>query len=157
MALRLGMLHNTNHRPLGIIEQCLPNTTFIKTNSPTIGFGIVYCFIQHRNLVNLVNGMMTLCFGLHCSQWNLSYLADGNDEGRQHKHGHSHPGDVGLESPWLGEVTPALELSRGHFGAGEDEHLPDKTTGQHAFELYKVNCSDLTGLKNMSVLSPGLL
>lgn len=43
------------------------------------------------------------------------YLADGDDESRQEEDGHRHPGDVGLQPPRLGKVTPALVLPGSDF------------------------------------------
>ena len=42
-------------------------------------------------------------------------LAYGDDARWEDEHGDGHPGDVGLESPRLGEVAPAVVLARGHL------------------------------------------
>lgn len=52
-----------------------------------------------------------------------SYLTDGDDEGRQEEHGHRHPGDVGLEPPRLGKVTPAIVLPGIQLRERENENL----------------------------------
>lgn len=62
------------------------------------------------------------------SEFRQRYLTDGDDECRQQEDSYRHPGDVGLQPPLLGKVTPALKLSGSHFRAREDKHLIRPTT-----------------------------
>ncbi len=124
-----GMLHNTNHSPQWVIEQCMPNVPSVKTKQNFIHAIHVHYWIMLPTHVILVSDLCGWCRDWESSQCNQYYLTDGNDEGGQKEHSHSHPGDVGFQPPRLCKVTPALILSRSHFWAGEDEHLTDRTKG----------------------------
>lgn len=80
--------------------------------------------------------------------WKHSYLTDGNDQGGQQKDGYRHPGDVCLEPPHLGKVTPALKLPGTHFWAREDEHLAEWWETARSSSLHQSYFgNDLTALK----------